>query len=71
MWQEAYVALLEQALVQLQSNKTNGNHVASPYAVELLNVLTVIMAPITYLEGMASLLQHSDPNIQRKVCSTM
>ncbi|CAM6046465.1 unnamed protein product [Sphagnum compactum] len=61
--QETYVSLLEQVMLQLQSDKKGNQGVA--YA--LLNVLTAIMAPLSYLDGIVTLLQHPDTDVQRKV----
>jgi hypothetical protein len=57
------VSLLEQALVQLQSD----NKEIQILSVALLDTLTAVMAPTTYLEGMASLLHHQNASICRKV----
>ncbi len=57
------MSLLEQVMLQLQSDKKGNQGVA--YA--LLNVLTVIMAPLSYLDGIVTLLQHPDTDVQRKV----
>ncbi|XP_024370435.1 uncharacterized protein At3g06530 isoform X2 [Physcomitrium patens] len=61
--QEAFVALLGQVVMQLHSGKKE-NQLS---LVSLLDCLTLIMAPITYLEGLIRLLKNSDKNICRKV----
>lgn len=57
------MALLGQVVMQLHSGKKE-NQLS---LVSLLDCLTLIMAPITYLEGLIRLLKNSDKNICRKV----
>ena len=57
------MALLEQVIIQLHSSKKK-NHLS---LVALLDCLTFVMAPITYLEGLIKLLKVSDNDIRRKV----
>lgn len=61
------MSLLEQALVQLQSD----NKEIQSLSVALLDTLTAVMAPATYLEGMAALLHHQNASICRKVSFDM
>jgi hypothetical protein len=57
------VALLEQVIIQLHSSKK----VNQPSLVALLDCLTLVMAPIAYLEGLIKLLKVPDNEIRQKV----
>lgn len=57
------MALLGQVVIQLHSSK--GEDQSS--LVALLDCLTLVMAPIAYLEGLIELLKVPDNDIRRKV----
>ncbi|KAG0589672.1 hypothetical protein KC19_1G038600 [Ceratodon purpureus] len=61
--QEAFVALLEQVVIQLHSSKIE-NHLS---LVALLDCLTSVMAPIAYLEGLIKLLKVAENEIRQEV----
>lgn len=57
------MALLGQVVVQLHSSRRDNQF----SLVALLDCLTLVMAPIAYLEGLIELLKIPDNDIRRKV----
>eukprot|EP01018_Ginkgo_biloba_P013781 Gb_31975 [translate_table: standard] len=73
--QEAFGALMEQVVLQLQIIDKNSELSAIPSGVKkdakesaysLLNAVTKLMAPSAYSKGITLLLKHSDENVQQK-----
>lgn len=63
VWQDAFVALLGQVVIQLHSSRRENQS----SLIALLDCLTLVMAPIAYLEGLIELLKNPDNDIRRKV----